>query len=130
MKVAPEIVSTSSRLNRAVELPPALKAQEAAITAETIAYCHTALDRSRFFSLLKAGSIPPSVMQYVFLQYRHWRDRLHQWFGLCIVKAESCTDPDQESALLSLADHIFTDLQDGHNQMYLEFLHALGLSED
>jgi hypothetical protein len=58
------------------------------------------------------------MMQYAFLQYHHWRDRLHQWFGLCIVKAGSCTDPDQKSAIMSLADHTFTDLQDGHSEMY------------
>lgn len=130
MKVAPATIPTSSRLNRTVELPLALKAQAAAITTEAIAYCHAALDRSRFFRLLKAGNIPQPVMHYVFLQYRHWRDRLHQWFGLCIIKAGSCRDPEQASALLSLADHIFTDLQDGHNQMYLEFLYDLGLSDD
>lgn len=129
MNVTSAIDRTSSRLNRHVELPAAVKAQEKAITAHTIAYCRAALKRSRFFSLLRAGTITPTIMQYVFLQYRHWRDRLHQWFGLCIIKAGSCTDPDQEAALLSLADHIFTDLQDGHNQMYIEFLHDLGLSD-
>lgn len=121
---------TSSRLDRTVELPPTIKAQEEAITAQTIAYCEAALDRSRFFGLLNTGMITPVVMHYVFLQYYHWRDRLHQWFGLCIVKAGSCTDPDQESAILSLADHIFTDLYDGHNQMYIEFLHELGLQDN
>jgi thiaminase len=128
MKV--ESALTSSRLDRTVELTPAVKAQEEAITAQTIAYCQTALDRSRFFGLLTAGMITPAMMQYVFLQYRHWRDRLHQWFGLCIIKAGSCTNLDQESAILSLADHIFTDLKDGHNQMYTEFLHELGLKDD
>jgi thiaminase len=120
---------TSSRLNRDIELSPAVKAQEAEISSRTIAYCHEALDRSRFFSLLKAGAITPPIMQYVFLQYHHWRDRLHQWFGLCIVKASSCTDPEQKSAIMSLADHTFTDLQDDHSEMYVEFLQELGLSD-
>jgi thiaminase len=123
------IALTSSRLNRDIELPPAVKAQEAEISSRTIAYCHEALDRSRFFCRLKAGAITPPMMQYAFLQYHHWRNRLHQWFGLCIVKAGSCTDPDRKSAIMSLADHIFTDLQDGHNEMYVEFLHELGLSD-
>ena len=124
------IALTSSRLDRSIELPPAIKAQEEVITAQTIAYCQAAFDRSRFFSQLKAGHVTPSLMQYVFLQYHYWRDRLHQWFGLCIVKAESCTNPDQKFALLSLSDHIFTDLQDGHSEMFVEFLHDLGLSND
>jgi pyrroloquinoline quinone (PQQ) biosynthesis protein C len=120
---------TSSRLQRDTQPSFAVQAQEAAITARAIAYCQTALDRSRFFGLLKAGNLSHAILQYAFLQYRHWRDRLHQWFGLCIVKAESCTDPDQEAAILSLADHIFTDLQDRHNAMYMEFLYDLGLSD-
>ena len=129
MNMQPAIELTSSRLNRDVELPPKVKVQEIAITARTIAYCHEVLDRSRFFSLLKAGEMPPTLMQYAFLQYQFWRDRLHQWFGLCIVKASSCTDPDKKFAILSLADHIFTDLQDGHSEMYVEFLHDLGVSD-
>ncbi|MGB5962896.1 MAG: iron-containing redox enzyme family protein [Coleofasciculaceae cyanobacterium] len=127
MKV-PAIALTSSRLNRDIELAPAIKAQAAAISSQTIAYCHYVLERSDFFCLLKAETITPPLMQYAFLQYRFWRDRLHQWFGLCIVKAGSCTDQNQ-NALMSLADHIFTDLQDNHTQMYLEFLHELGLSD-
>ncbi|MBR8834972.1 MAG: iron-containing redox enzyme family protein [Stigonema ocellatum SAG 48.90 = DSM 106950] len=129
MKVEPAIALTSSRLNRDIELPPAVKAQESAISSRTIAYCNEVLDHSRFFCLLKAGAVTPPMMQYAFLQYHHWRDRLHQWFGLCIVKAGSCNDPDQKSAIMSLADHIFTDLQDGHSEMYVEFLHELGLSD-
>lgn len=119
---------TSSRLDRVIESPEIL-AQLSTIGTETIAYCIESLNQSRFFTLIKNQTITSSLMQYAFLQYRFWRDRLHQWFGLCIVKASSCTDPDQKTALMSLADHIFTDLQDGHNEMYLEFLHELGLSE-
>ncbi|MCL6754395.1 iron-containing redox enzyme family protein [Nostoc sp. CCCryo 231-06] len=129
MKEKPAIALTSSRLNRDIELPPAVKAQELAITSRTIAYCHEVLDHSRFFCLLKAGAITPPLMQYAFLQYHFWRDRLHQWFGLCIVKAGSCTDNDQKSAIMSLSDHTFTDLQDDHSEMYVEFLYDLGLSD-
>ncbi|MBD2234742.1 iron-containing redox enzyme family protein [Phormidium tenue] len=129
MKTNSAIATTSSRLDREIELPPEIKAQKQAITDKTIAYCNESLNRSRFFSLLKDGEITPDIMHYVFLQYYLWRDRLHQWFGLCIVKAGSCTDPDQKRAIMSLADHTFTDLQDGHSEMYLEFLHELGLSD-
>jgi thiaminase len=122
--------NTSSRLNRESILSPEVEAQREAISNRTIAYCHESLDRSRFFSLLKDGEISTSMMQYAFLQYHFWRDRLHQWFGLCIVKAGSCSDPNQKVAIMSLADHTFTDLQDGHSEMYVEFLHDLGLSND
>jgi thiaminase len=123
------IAATSSRLNRKIELSPEVEAQKQAISEKTIVYCNESLDRSRFFKLLKDGEITPSVMQHAFLQYNLWRDRLHQWFGLCIVKAGSCTDPDQKAAIMSLADHTFTDLQDGHSEMYLEFLYDLGLRD-
>jgi pyrroloquinoline quinone (PQQ) biosynthesis protein C len=127
MKASSAIATTSTRLNREIELLPEVEAQKQAITERTIAYCHESLDRSYFFSKLKNGEMTQSLMQYAFLQYRLWRDRLHQWFGLCIVKAESCTDPDLKAAIMSLADHTFTDLQDNHSEMYLEFLHDLGL---
>ena len=123
------IATTSSRLDRETELPPIVKAQMEVISTKAIAYCRESLDRSGFFTLLKTGTIAPSLIQYAFLQYHFWRERLHQWFGLCIVKAESCLDPDQKGAIMALADHIFTDLRDGHNEMFLEFLYDLGLND-
>ena len=129
MTINSTITPTSSRLNRDMVLSPDVEAQKQALSKRAIAYCNESLDHSRFFSLLKQGSITPSIMQYVFLQYQLWRDRLHQWFGLCIIKAGSCTDPDQKTAIMSLADHTFTDLQDGHSEMYLEFLNDLGLGD-
>ncbi|TVQ16323.1 MAG: hypothetical protein EA367_20475 [Leptolyngbya sp. DLM2.Bin15] len=129
MTINSAIATTSSRLDREIELPPEVEAQKQAITDRAIAYCNESLDRSRFFSLLKDGEVTPGMMHYAFLQYHLWRDRLHQWFGLCIVKAGSCTDPDQKRAIMSLADHTFTDLQDGHSEMYLDFLRELGLGD-
>lgn len=129
MKLNPVINATSSRLDRETQLSPAVEAQEEAIIAFTIAYCNESLDKSRFFSKLKDGEITLPLMQYTFLQYYFWRDQLHKWFGLCIIKAQSCSDPDQKRAIMSLSDHIFTDLQDGHDDMYVEFLHDIGLSD-
>jgi thiaminase len=121
---------TSSRIDREIRLLDETKLKKQAINEQTIAYCNKSLDRSRFFSLLKNEEIAPSIIQYVFLQYYFWRDRLHQWFGLCIVKAGSCTDLNQKIAIMSLADHTFTDLQDNHSEMYLDFLYDLGLSDE
>lgn len=129
MKVSSVAATTSSRLNREINLPIEVEAQIDAVSTATISYCNEALDGSRFFRLIQDGNMPLSMLQYAFLQYHHWRDRLHQWFGLCIVKAGSCTNPDQKIAIMSLADHIFTDLQDGHSEMFLEFLHDLELSQ-
>ena len=128
MQVSDAIANTSSRLDRQIKLSPQVEAQIETVSAATIVHCHKSLARSRFFSLLKNGAIAPAAVQYAFIQYHSWRDRLHQWFGLCIVKAGSCTDPDQKLAIMSLADHTFTDLRDGHSEMYLEFLADLGLS--
>jgi thiaminase len=130
MQTQSAISQTSSRLDRTIELAPAVKAQELEITANTIDYCNRVLDRSHFFILLRDGGMTPALMHHVFLQYHFWRDRLHQWFGLCIVKAGSCNDPDEKSAIMSLADHTFTDLKDGHSELYLEFLHELGVSDE
>jgi thiaminase len=130
MNVNSIAATTSSRLNRELILAPEIEAQKQVISEQTIAYCHQALDRSRFFSLLKDGKMSPALIQYAFLQYHFWRDRLHQWFGLCIVKAGSCSDPHQKVAIMSLADRTFTDLQDGHSEMYVEFLHDLGLGDE
>ena len=127
MNVIEPSTGVSSRLDRPETLAP-IERIETSITARTVAYCHTALARSPFFSRLKARRITPAAMRYTFSQYHHWRDRLHQWFGLCIVKAGSSIDVNQNAALLSLSDHIFTDLKDDHNEMFLEFLHDIGLS--
>jgi thiaminase len=124
-----QTATTSSRLNRNFHLSPQVCAKQQEISDHAIAYCHTSLNNSRFFSLLACGSMSQSLMQYAFLQYGLWRDRLHQWFALCILKASSCTDPDQKLAIMSLADHTFTDLQDGHSEMFLALLQALDLGE-
>lgn len=129
MKVSSASAMTSSRLDRDIELPPGLEEQEEVTIETAISYCHTALDRSRFFTLLKDSAITPPILQYAFRQYHLYRAQLHQWFGLCIVKAESCLDPDQQSAIMALADHTFTDLCDGHSEMFVEFLYDLGLSD-
>lgn len=129
MSKKPAIALTSSRLDRNLDRSETVQTQAEILSARTIDYCNQALDRSRFFNLLAAGKMTQSLMQYTFLQYHHWRDRLHQWFGLCIVKAGSCTDPHQKTAILSLADHTFTDLKDNHSEMFVEFLYDLGLND-
>jgi thiaminase len=96
----------------------------------TSEYCEAACDASRFFRLLAEQSLPPSLMQYTFLQYRFYRDQLHRWFGRCVVKAETCADRDQRAAVMSLAEHLFVDLRDGHDFMYREFLGDLGVTDD
>ena len=121
---------TSSRLNRTADTPSEFQRKENVVSEKIIHYCQQALDDTTFFRTLQDGNISEELMQYTFLQYQLWRDRLHQWFGLCIVKADSCTDPDQKDALMALADHIFTDLKDDHSEMYVDFLHDIGVTDD
>ena len=72
--------------------------------------------------------MPVTLMQYAFLQYRFFREQLHRWFGLCIVKAASSSDANQRDAVMALGSHVFTDLRDGHDVMFAEFLGDLGLA--
>jgi hypothetical protein len=127
---SPSIVHhlSSSRLCRTTQTPE-LAIREEKVSADTVACCEGAFDSSSFFCLLAAGNASPALLQYVFLQYRFFRDQLHRWFGVCIMKAPSCSDPHQKSALMALADHVFTDLRDNHELMYDEFLRLLGIDE-
>lgn len=129
MQVSAAMATTSSRLNRETQLPFEIEEKLEEISTIAINYCHDSLDKSSFFSQIKQGTLPLSAMQYVFLQYHFWRDRLHQWFSLCIVKADSCSEPDKRLAIMSLADHLFTDLKDDHTEMFLNFLEDLELRE-
>ena len=102
---------------------------EMAVADEIVNSCHAALDRSRFFPALRAGSVSRSALRYIFGQYRLLRDRFQAWFGLCIVKSGSCDDEDVRAAILSLADHIAVEMRDGHDRLFRDFLIDLGLSE-
>ena len=128
--VSPSIVHhlSSSRLVRRTHIPE-LAILEEKVSADAIACCDRAFDSSSFFAVLAAGNASPPLLQYVFLQYLFFRDQLHRWFGLCIMRAPSCSDPHQKSAIMALTDHVFTDLRDNHELMYEEFLRLLGVDE-
>jgi pyrroloquinoline quinone (PQQ) biosynthesis protein C len=102
---------------------------EHAVAEEIVGYCHAALERSRFFGALQAGSVSSAALRYIFGQYRLLRDRFQTWFGLCIVKSGSCDDEDVRAAILSLADHIAVEMRDGHDKLFRDFLAELGMSE-
>jgi thiaminase len=116
--------SSSSRLPRDTE--ERRLALEGGFVADTVARCERAFDASPFFQRLTTRELTPAQLRYVFGQYGHFRLQLHRWFGLCISKASSCSEPAQRRALLALADHIFTDLRDDHDQLFREYLEQLG----
>jgi hypothetical protein len=116
---------TSSRLDRSPRRTNELARFEQAFSTQTIHHCERALDGSTFFRALAAGAVNGPLMKHIFLQYRLFRDQLHRWFAVCIVKAPSCRDPNQKAAIMALADHIFTDLRDSHEVMYDAFLTQL-----
>ena len=101
----------------------------AAFSAEVVHHCERALDGSAFFRALAARPESAALIRYAFLQYRFFRDQLHRWFGLCIVKAPNCRDSSHKAAIMALADHIFTDLRDAHEEMYDRFLRDLQISD-
>jgi thiaminase len=117
--------SSSSRLPRDSE-----ERRRAALAGgfvpDAIARCERAFDASPFFQRLGTGELTPEQLRYVFGQYGHFRLQLHRWFGLCISKASNSAEPAERQAILALADHIFTDLRDDHDQMFREYLHQLG----
>jgi hypothetical protein len=123
------IQGSSSRLDRSHPIAGDGARLEAAVSAHAIRCCERAFDGSAFFQALAAGAVDEGLMRYAFLQYRFFRDQLHRWFGLCIVKGPSCRDPAQKAAIMALADHVFTDLRDAHEEMYDAFLRDLGVSE-
>jgi hypothetical protein len=98
-------------------------------SAEVVNHCERALDGSAFFRALAARPESAALIRYAFLQYRFFRDQLHRWFGLCIVKAPNCRDSSHKAAIMALADHIFTDLRDAHEEMYDRFLRDLQISD-
>lgn len=121
----PAPAATSSRLQRHTA-EQRLSALAPGWMGDAIARCERAFDASQFFRCLAAGELTPARVRYVFGQYGHFRLQLHRWFGLCISKASNCAEPAQRQAILALADHIFTDLRDDHDQMFGDFLHQLG----
>jgi thiaminase len=121
----PAPATTSSRLQRNTA-ERCLAALEPGWVGDAIADCERAFDARLFFQRLATGELTPEQLRYVFEQYGHFRLQLPSWFGLCISKATNCAEPAQRQAILALADHIFTDLRDDHDQMFREFLHQLG----
>lgn len=106
-----------------------IEPHEELVSARAIAHCGLALDRSPFFDILRRGKMPAALMQYAFLQYRFFREQLHRWFGLCIVKAASSSEASQRDAIMALGGHVFSDLRDGHDLMFAELLQQLGLTD-
>ena len=88
------------------------------------------LDRSRFFSGLKAGDHSLGHLQAVFGQYYWWRNRFHRWFGVCIAKAPGFgTEAATEFILSELIEHIEEEITGDHHGMCVTFLRELGLTD-
>jgi thiaminase len=117
---------TSSRLPRTTGARRELTASERTLARDAVKRCEKIFDESTFFRHLATGTLAPSRLKYMFGQYGHFRLQLHRWFGMCIVKAPNATDPVQREAIMALADHLFTDLRDNHDEMFRQFLEQLG----
>lgn len=103
---------------------------EEQITQDIVDYSKQTFRTSRFFRELGNGKISLPRLQYVFLQYRYWRDQFHTWFGLCILKSGSCEQKHVKDAVLELADHTLVEMKEDHAGLYVDFLKHLGVSDE
>jgi hypothetical protein len=103
-----------------------LTSPEQKILQEVLECCERRFAHSSFFRRLAVGILTPAALKYVFGQYGHFRLQLQRWFAACIVLTKDASDPAQRQATLALADHISTDLRDGHDALFAELLRDLG----
>jgi len=100
------------------------------VVADLENHVAVSLDRSRFFSALKAGDHSVEHVRAVFSQYYWWRNRFHRWFGVCIAKAPGFgTDAATEYILSELIEHIEEEISGDHHGMCQTFLHELGVTD-
>jgi len=88
--------------------------------------CERRFDQSRFFTQVASGAITKAALAYVFGQYGHFRLRLHSWFAACMLLVRDASQPAQRWAVMSLANHVFTDLRDDHDALFAECLQSFG----
>jgi pyrroloquinoline quinone (PQQ) biosynthesis protein C len=122
----PTSISSSRRLPRAAGEQRELTPPEQRILQEVLECCERRFDHSVFFRRLALGDVTPAALKYMFGQYGHFRLQLQRWFAACIILIKDASQPAQREAILALADHIFTDLRDGHDLLFAELLHDLG----
>jgi thiaminase len=118
---------SSSRLPRATREERELTASEEHVLGALREQCERSFDRSTFFKRLAAGAVSAEALRYIFGQYGHFRIQLHRWFAVCIFLAKDASQPPQCQSIMALADHIFTDLRDGHDALFAECLQYFGL---
>jgi thiaminase len=119
-------IPSSRRLPRPALEQRELTPPEQQILHEVLDRCERRFDQSAFFRRLAVGELTPTALKYVFGQYGYFRLQLQRWFAVCIVLIKDASQPAQREAILALADHIFTDLRDGHDVLFGELLHDLG----
>lgn len=90
------------------------------------AQCERRFDQSRFFKQVASGPITTAALGYVWGQYGHFRLQLHRWFAACMLLAQDASQPAQRWAVMSLADHVYTDLRDDHDALFAKCLQSFG----
>jgi hypothetical protein len=111
----------------ALDLPGDVSESVQKVAKTISAYSTRMLQDSAFFSALQSGTLQKDQLIYIFSQYKLWRDQFHTWFGLCILKSGSCSDPGVAEAIRSLAEHTVAEIRDDHTGMYNSFLKAMGV---
>lgn len=99
-----------------------------AVVGELAAVADRTLQASAFFGGLRTGRYDLEQVRDVFGQYYLWRNRFHQWFGVCIVRSPAFGIGVDTSYILSeLAHHIEEEISGDHHALCRTFLDSLGV---
>jgi hypothetical protein len=91
-------------------------------------YVNELLTESAFFSGLSDGRPEIEQVRRVFGQYYLWRNRLHRWFGICVVKCTPFGEAPNVPAVLSeLISCMGQEISGNHHGLAVSFLAALGI---
>jgi hypothetical protein len=93
-------------------------------------YARDRLVESDFFADLSTGRIGPESIRDVFGQYYLWRNRFHQWFGICVARTAPFGDAPNVSRILGeIIGCLAQEIADDHHGLALSFLSALGIDD-
>jgi hypothetical protein len=108
-----------------------VKSPDSRVVAESLeSYARDRLAESAFFADLSAGRILAEDVREVFGQYYLWRNRFHQWFGVCVARTGPFGDaPNAARILGEIIAGLAQEITGDHHGQALSFLSALGIDD-
>jgi hypothetical protein len=101
-----------------------------AVSESLESYARDRLAESDFFGGLSAGWIPAEHVREVFGQYYLWRNRFHQWFGVCVAKTAPFGAARNAPLVLGeLIACLGEEVAGNHHGLARSFLAALGVDD-